>query len=87
MARPSEERATQVCRETSTEFLRMKKFENMLPRYRIMLVKESEDTFTNYPKFQGSRELFESFHQEHAAQVIAILAYLSLPGQDFNCFT
>ena len=42
----------------------MKKFENVLPRYRIMLVKESEDTFTNYPKFQNSRELFENFREE-----------------------
>lgn len=42
----------------------MKKFENVLPRYRIMLVKESEDTFTKYPKFQSSHELFESFREE-----------------------
>jgi DNA repair protein RadC len=45
----------------------MKKFENVLPRYRIMLVKESEDTFTKYPRFQNSRELFESFREELAA--------------------
>ena len=45
----------------------MKKFENVLPRYRIMLVKESEDTFTKYPKYQNSRELFESFREELAA--------------------
>jgi DNA repair protein RadC len=45
----------------------MKKFENMLPRYRIMLVKESEDSFTTYPKFQNSRELFQSFREELAA--------------------
>jgi len=45
----------------------MKKFENVLPRYRIMLVKESEDTFTAYPRFQNSRELFESFREELAA--------------------
>ncbi len=44
----------------------MKKFENVLPRYRIMLVRESEDTFTKYPKFQNSRELFESFREELA---------------------
>ena len=44
----------------------MKKFGNVLPRYRIMLVKESEDTFTKYPKFQNSRELFESFREEPA---------------------
>jgi DNA repair protein RadC len=44
----------------------MKKFENVLPRYRIMLVKESEDTFTKYPRFQNSRELFESFREEFA---------------------
>ena len=42
----------------------MKRFENVLPRYRIMLVKESEDTFTKYPKFQNSSELFESFQKE-----------------------
>jgi DNA repair protein RadC len=45
----------------------MKKFENLLPRYRIMLVKEAEATFTSYPKFQNSRELFESFREELAA--------------------
>jgi DNA repair protein RadC len=44
----------------------MRKFENVLPRYRIMLVKESEDTFTKYPKFQNSRELFDSFREELA---------------------
>jgi len=44
----------------------MKKFDNVLPRYRIVLVKESEDTFTKYPKFQNSRELFESFREEFA---------------------
>jgi DNA repair protein RadC len=42
----------------------MKRFENMLPRYRIMLVKESEESFTRYPKFQNSRELFETFREE-----------------------
>jgi DNA repair protein RadC len=56
-----------VCRETATEFSDMKKFENLLPRYRIMLVKEAEATFTSYPKFQNSRELFESFREELAA--------------------
>jgi DNA repair protein RadC len=45
----------------------MKKFENVLPRYRIMLVKESEDSFTKYPKYQNSRELFESFREELAS--------------------
>ena len=45
----------------------MKKFENVLPRYRIMLVRESEDTYTKYPKFQNSRELFDSFRNELAA--------------------
>lgn len=45
----------------------MKKFENTLPRYRIMLVRESEDTFTKYPKFQNSRELFDSFREELAS--------------------
>ena len=44
----------------------MSRFENVLPRYRIMLVKESEDTFTKYPKFQNSRELFDSFREELA---------------------
>jgi DNA repair protein RadC len=44
----------------------VKKFENVLPRYRIMLVKESEDTFTYYPKFQNSRDLFDCFREELA---------------------
>ena len=44
----------------------MKKFENLLPRYRITLVKEAEDSFTNYPRFHNSRELFESFREELA---------------------
>jgi len=56
--------AAQVCRETATEFSNMKKFENVLPRYRIVLVKESEDSFTSYPKFQNSRELFDCFREE-----------------------
>jgi DNA repair protein RadC len=56
-----------VCRKTETESLHIKRFENVLPRYRIVLVKESEDTFTKYPKFQNSRELFESFREELAA--------------------
>lgn len=42
----------------------MTKFENVLPRYRIMLVRESEDSFTKYPKFQNSQELFEAFRDE-----------------------
>ena len=42
----------------------MKKFENLLPRYRVMLVKEAEGTFTSYPRFQNSRDLFESFRAE-----------------------
>jgi hypothetical protein len=42
----------------------MTKFENLLPRYRVMLVKESEETFTSYPRFQNSRDLFESFREE-----------------------
>jgi len=45
----------------------MKKFENLLPRYRIMLVKEAEETFTSYPRFQNSRDLFESFREEFTA--------------------
>ena len=45
----------------------MKKFENLLPRYRIMLVKEAEDTFTSYPRYQNSRDLFQSFREEFAA--------------------
>ncbi len=45
----------------------MKKFENMLPRFRIMLVRESEDTFTKYPRFQNSRELFDCFREELAS--------------------
>ena len=44
----------------------MRKFENLLPRYRIMLVKEAEDTFTSYPKFQNSRDLFQNFREEFA---------------------
>jgi DNA repair protein RadC len=56
-----------VCRETATELSPMKKFENVLPRYRIMLVRESEDSFTKYPKFQNSRELFDCFREELAA--------------------
>ena len=42
----------------------MKKIENLLPRYRVMLVKEAEETFTSYPRFQNSRDLFESFREE-----------------------
>jgi DNA repair protein RadC len=45
----------------------MKKFEKVVPRYRIMLVRESEDTFTEYPKFQNSRDLFECFREELAS--------------------
>jgi DNA repair protein RadC len=45
----------------------MKKFENLLPRYRIMLVKEAEATFTSYPRYQNSRELFENFREEFSA--------------------
>ena len=45
----------------------MKKFENLLPRYRIMLVKEAEDTFTSYPRYQNSRELFDAFREEFTA--------------------
>jgi DNA repair protein RadC len=55
-----------VCRETATELSHRSRFENVLPRYRIMLVKESEDTFTKYPKFQNSHELFDSFREELA---------------------
>jgi len=45
----------------------MKKFENLLPRYRVVLVKEAEDTFTSYPRYQNSRDLFESFRAKFAA--------------------
>ncbi len=45
----------------------MKKFENLPPRYKVMLVRESAATFTSYPKFQNSRDLFESFREEFAA--------------------
>jgi DNA repair protein RadC len=45
----------------------MKKLENLLPRYRVMLVREAEATFTSYPRFQNSRELFECFREEFAA--------------------
>jgi DNA repair protein RadC len=56
-----------VCRETATELSSMKKFQNVLPRYRIMLVRESEDSFTRYPKFQNSRELYGCFREELVA--------------------
>jgi DNA repair protein RadC len=42
----------------------MKKFETLLPRYRIMLVKEPEAVFTSYPRYANSRELFEAFREE-----------------------
>lgn len=45
----------------------MKKFENLLPRYRVMLVKEAEGTFTSYPRYQNSSDLFRSFREELAA--------------------
>jgi DNA repair protein RadC len=45
----------------------MKKFGNLLPRYRVMLVKEADETFTSYPRFSNSRDLFESFRAEFAA--------------------
>ncbi len=45
----------------------MKKFENLLPRYRVMLVKEAEDTFTCYPRFQKALDLYQSFREEFAA--------------------
>ncbi len=45
----------------------MKKIENLLPRYRVMLVRESAETFTSYPRFQNSRDLFENFREEFAA--------------------
>src|SRR5512139_3016241 len=63
----SSEEPAQVCCETAIELLPMKRFQNVLPRYRIMLVKESEDTFTKYPKFQNSRELFDCFREELSA--------------------
>jgi hypothetical protein len=63
----SEDRAAQVCRETATELSSMKRFQNVLPRYRIMLMRESEDSFTTYPKFQNSGELFDCFREELAA--------------------
>ena len=44
----------------------MKKFNNVLPRYRVTLVRESEDSFTKYPKYQNSRELFDGFREELA---------------------
>ncbi len=45
----------------------MRKFENLLPRYRVMLVKEAEDTFTSYPRYQNSLDLFQSFREEFTA--------------------
>ena len=56
-----------MCRETATEISRMKKFNNVLPRYRVTLVRESEDTFAKYPKYQNSRELFDGFREELSA--------------------
>ncbi len=47
-----------MCRETAEKLPRMSRFENILPRCRIMLMRESEDTFTKYPKFRNSREHF-----------------------------
>jgi DNA repair protein RadC len=41
--------------------------DKLLPRYRIMLVKEPEAVFTSYPKFGNSRELFEAFREEFSA--------------------
>ena len=47
------------------ETLRMKRLNrNLLPRYRIMLVKEPEAAFTTYPRYGNSRELFEAFREE-----------------------
>ena len=45
----------------------MKKFENLLPRYRVLLVREAETSFTSFPRFQNSRDLFECFREEFAA--------------------
>ena len=45
----------------------MEKLKNLLPRYRVMLVRESAETFTSYPRFQNSRDLFEIFREEFAA--------------------
>lgn len=45
----------------------MKRFKNVLPRYRTILVRESEDNFTRYPKFHNSRELFDCFWEELVA--------------------
>jgi DNA repair protein RadC len=46
----------------------MKKFNNnLLPRYKIMLVKEPEAVFTSYPRYGNSRELFEAFREEFSA--------------------
>jgi DNA repair protein RadC len=45
----------------------MEKLKNLLPRYRVMLVKEAEGTFTSYPRFQNSRDLFDNFREELSA--------------------
>ncbi len=45
----------------------MRRFENLLPRYRVLLVKEAEDTFTSYPRYQNSCDLFENFREESTA--------------------
>ena len=49
----------------------MRKFENLLPRYRVTLVKEAEATFTSYPRYANSLDLFQSFREEFAVLVEA----------------
>ena len=42
----------------------MDRFKDTLPRFRITLVKEAEDSFTCYPQFRNSKDLFENFREE-----------------------
>ena len=60
----------------------MKKFENTLPRYRIMLVREAENTFTSYPRYQNSRDLFESFRAEFAALDREVFCAITLDSKN-----
>ena len=60
----------------------MKKFENLLPRYRVMLVKEAEDTFTSYPRYQNSRDLFENFREEFTALDREIFFMITLDSKN-----
>ena len=56
----------------------MKRFGNVLPRYRVTLVREAEASFTSYPKFHNSRELFECFREEFAALDREVFSMITL---------